>query len=50
MSIAQSHHDNTRRCVDYTPTIWGNMFLPYASDESKVFYAAFNFVQPDCDT
>ncbi|KAI9083053.1 hypothetical protein K1719_034957 [Acacia pycnantha] len=35
MSVAASLHENTRKCVNYTPTIWGNMFLPYASESNQ---------------
>ncbi|KAI9083065.1 hypothetical protein K1719_034969 [Acacia pycnantha] len=36
MSVAASLHDNTRRCANYAPTVWGNMFLPYASESKEV--------------
>ncbi|XP_054811086.1 probable terpene synthase 2 [Prosopis cineraria] len=36
MSVAASHHDNTRRCVNYAPTIWGNEFLQFASKSVEV--------------
>ncbi|XP_054778345.1 probable terpene synthase 2 [Prosopis cineraria] len=36
MSVTASHHDNTRRCANFTPDIWGNMFLQYASESEDV--------------
>ncbi|XP_028807701.1 probable terpene synthase 2 [Neltuma alba] len=36
MSVAASHRDNTRRCANFTPNIWGNMFLQYASRSKEV--------------
>ncbi|XP_028807715.1 probable terpene synthase 2 [Neltuma alba] len=36
MSIAASHRDNTRRCANFAPNIWGNMFLQYASGSKEV--------------
>ncbi|KAI9083037.1 hypothetical protein K1719_034941 [Acacia pycnantha] len=37
MSVAASDlHDNTRRCANFTPTIWGNMFLPFASESKEI--------------
>ncbi|XP_054778344.1 probable terpene synthase 2 [Prosopis cineraria] len=36
MSVAASLHDNTRRCANFAPDIWGNMFLQHASESEDV--------------
>ncbi|XP_028755919.1 (-)-germacrene D synthase-like [Neltuma alba] len=36
MSITASPHDGTRRCANFTPNIWGDKFLQYASESKEV--------------